>query len=726
MGRRKKLFKVGNKSVGNMFGLLFILSGAGILLSFFSSILPLDQGGSSLELGNELVFSKIGSLSLLSPFVLFALGAHFFNSKKLKLVKANVSIGLVMVFTTMLGAFRSGEWGVFISNSLTSDFSALGTFIILFVAFIIGLVLLLDTSVDAFILFLITIGKGLVSFVKNHLLREMLSDKKGKKPLKDKDTSDQGIFIKDNTKPGVSFPPLFSKQVGRPDLKKPIITKITGAESDIVMKPYGANNPTWVYPPMSLLQEVSQQGADRGDTKYYAHTIESTLESFGIRARVGEVNGGPTVTQYALQITQGTKLSKITALSNDLALALAAPTGQVRIEAPIPGRSLVGIEIPNKRAEIVTLKRLLNDPVFKNNSDPLLVPMGLDVSGVPQAASLAKMPHALIAGTTGSGKSVMLNAWISTLLFRTKPEEVRLILVDPKRVELSIYNGIPHLMTEVIVDSEKIIKALRWTVSEMRVRYEMLAKAHARNLEAYNAMPGVEKKPYLVFVIDELADLMMHAPGDAEDLITKIAQMARAVGIHLVLATQRPSVDVITGLMKANIPTRVAFNVSSLVDSRVVIDTPGAEKLLGKGDMLYLPPDQAKPRRVQGPYVTEHEVHELVTFLRNQTPVVHYTEEITEQDGTTFGANNKGAMSMGGGESGNNDQLFNQALDLINQSDKASASLLQRKLKVGYARAARILDELQEAGYVGAAEGSKPREILRRGGTAEATEEDSV
>lgn len=703
-----------------MFGLLFILSGAGILLSFFSDILPLDQGGSYLELANELVVSKIGNLGLLSPFVLFALGAHFFNSKKLKLVKATVSIGLVLVFTTLLGGFRSGTWGVFISDNLTSDFSPIGSSLILFVAFIIGLVLLLDTSFDTFLLFLVTIGKGLVSFVKNHLLREMFSDKKDKKPAKDKDSSEQGIFIKNVSTPKISIPTLFSKQNSNQDQKnKSTVVTPAIAGNEFNVRPMNISNQTWVYPPMSLLHDVSQQGADRGDTKQYAQTIEDTLGSFGIRARVDEVNGGPSVTQYALQITQGTKLSKITTLSSNLALALAAPTGQVRIEAPIPGRALVGIEIPNRRAEIVTLKRLLNDPIFKNNPDPLLVPMGLDVSGVPQAASLSKMPHALIAGATNSGKSVMLYAWITTLLFRTKPEEVRLILVDPKRVELSIFNGVPHLLQEVIVDPEKIINALRWTVAEMKSRYETLAKVHARNLEAYNVIPNIEKKPYIVFVIDELNDLMMHAHGDAEDLITKIAQMARAVGIHLVLATQRPSVDVITGLMKANIPTRIAFNVSSLVDSRVVIDTPGAEKLLGRGDMLYLPPDQAKPRRIQGPYVTEGEVHELVTFLRNQNPVTNYTTEVTEPtDNTRVG----GVPTVGGGSS-NNDQLFNQALDLINQNDKASASLLQRKLKVGYARAARILDELQEAGYVGAADGSKPREILRRGGPAETTEQ---
>ncbi len=731
MGRKKKLFKVGNKSTGTMFGFIIGAVGLGVLASFFSSALPEDQGGAYLVLVHDFVSERLGNLAILSSFVLFAVAAHFFNSKKVKLVKTNVSIGLVLIFTALLGAFRSGSWGEFINDSLTNDFSPMGSLSILFVAFLVGLVLFLDTSIDAFILFLYTIGKGLVVFIKDYLFRELLSDKKPEKGSKDKQQVKQDNFIKDlkgqkdvQQKQGFAFSSLFGNKgnAQAANKLKPTMASVESAEKDIIMKPYSTSNPTWVYPPMSLLRDVSQQAADRGDTKMNAQKIESTLESFGIRARVGEVNNGPTVTQYALEITMGTKLSKITALSNDLALALAAPTGQIRIEAPIPGRSLVGIEIPTKRPEVVTLKKLLNDPVFKNSSDPLLVPMGLDVSGVPQAASIGKMPHGLIAGTTGSGKSVMLNAWISTILFRTKPEEVRLILVDPKRVELTLYNGIPHLMTEVIVEPDKIIKALRWTVAEMETRYKEFAKVHARNLEGFNATKGVEKKPYIIFVIDELADIMMFAPGDTEDLITRIAQMARATGIHLVLATQRPSVDVITGLMKANIPTRIAFNVSSLVDSRVVIDTPGAEKLLGKGDMLYLPPDQAKPRRIQGPYVTENEVHDLVTFLRNQTPVVHYTEEITEQhDGISGGGIRGGTATVGGGGS-DQDALFNDALTLINQADKASASLLQRKLKVGYARAARLLDQLQEAGYVGPGEGSKPREILRRGAVTEETQ----
>ena len=481
-------------------------------------------------------------------------------------------------------------------------------------------------------------------------------------------------------------------------------------KQQISIRPLSPSSKTaWVYPPRSLLIEMVQKGADRGDVKKNAAKIEETLDSFGIRARVSEVNFGPAVTQYALEITMGTKLSRITALGNDLALALAAPTGQVRIEAPIPGRALVGIEIPNRKPEIVTLKRLLSSPVFVESHDPLLVPLGLDVSGQPQASSIAKMPHVLIAGSTGSGKSVILNAWISTFLVRTKPDELRMILVDPKRVEFTFYNGIPHLLTEVIVESDKIISALKWTVGEMEERYKEFAKMGVRNLEGYNSLPDVEKKPYILFVIDELADLMIFAPGDAEDLITRIAQMARATGIHLILATQRPSVDVITGLMKANIPARIAFNVSSMIDSRVIIDMPGAEKLLGKGDMLFLPPDQAKPRRIQGPYITEKEVNQVVKFLRVQVPQVHYTEEVVTQSTKVTG--------QGGtfpSDSDEKDEYFNQAVELITQLDHASASLFQRKFKVGYARAARILDQLESYGFVGPAEGSKPREVVKR------------
>lgn len=688
MARHKSLIrlpffkiKINKRTIFNIFG--FILIGLALvsIISYAKNLSNQESGRMLFQL-NQILVSKFGGLSIFIPLILLLIAVHFFNTRKLKFIKPNITGGLIMIFIALIGVFQSGEFGLSIFENLKLDFSVIGAVIIMGVIFVIGLVLFLDTSIDAFLIFIFTILKSAFLFIKNYLFRSLMT--KGE----EKEKSPEKQFI----------------------LEKKAEEKLTKT-TQITIKPLPrSSNTTWVYPPISLLADVSQKEADRGDVKYNASVIEKTLDSFGIRARVAEVNNGPAVTQYALEITMGTKLSRITALSNDLALALAATTGQVRIEAPIPGRSMVGIEIPNKRPEIVTEKHLLSSPIFTSNNDPLLVPLGLDVSGTPVAASIAKMPHVLIAGATGSGKSVLLNAWICSFLFRTKPEDLRMILVDPKRVELSIYNSIPHLLTEVIVDAEKIISALKWTVGEMEVRYKLFVKAGARNIEGYNLIEGVEKKPYIIFVIDELADLMTFAPGESEELITRVAQMARATGIHLVLATQRPSVDVITGLMKANIPTRIAFNVSSMIDSRVIIDMPGAEKLLGRGDMLFLPPDKAKPVRIQGPFITEKEVNNLVNFLKSQAPEVHYTQEVTEQAvniKTAGGA----SFAVNGGEK---DVYFNQAIEIIMQQDKASASLLQRRLSIGYARAARLLDQLEAAGYVGPPEGSKPRAVIRR------------
>jgi len=463
----------------------------------------------------------------------------------------------------------------------------------------------------------------------------------------------------------------------------------------------------WQSPPLSLLSDGPGQKADRGDIKGNLNIIERTLDSFGIQAKVVEVNRAPAVTQYAIKLSLGTKVSKITSLSSDLALALAAPTGQVRIEAPIPGRDLVGIEIPNRGLEFVTLKTMLQSDVMRKAKSKLSVALGLDVSGTPVITDIGKMPHALVAGTTGSGKSVLINSWIASLLYRTNPSAVRLILVDPKRVELTGYNGIPHLLTPVIVEPDKILSALRWATGEMEHRYKQFAEVGVRNIDGFNELSGFQAMPYIVIFIDELADLMAYAPVEVEDTICRIAQMARATGIHLVLATQRPSVDVITGLIKANVPTRIAFNVSSMIDSRVVLDMPGAEKLLGRGDMLHIPPEQAKPSRIQGTYVSEHEVAKIVDFIKTKNPPVQYTEEVTSK---TVSIGKKGA-SMSNTSDGK-DQMFEDALRLICQHDKASASLLQRRLSVGYARAARILDQLEEAGIIGPAEGSKPRDVL--------------
>jgi len=699
MARRKSLiklpffkFKINKGTIFNIFGFIIFGSALIFLVSFIKGFSNQESGRKLYQL-NQILVSKFGGLSIFVPLILLFLSIHFFNTKKFKFIKPNITGGLIMIFISLIGVFQSGEIGSSIFENLKLDFSVVGAVIIMGVILIIGLVLFLDTSIDAFLIFIFTILKSGLSFIKNYLFRSFFTKDDGKQ------TKQDNQFIVDSK---------------IEEKAKKFITPssvIMEKKDEITIKPLAQSiNSTWVYPPISLLADVSQKEADRGDVNYNASIIEKTLDSFGIRARVAEVNKGPAVTQYALEITRGTKLSRITALSNDLALALAATTGQVRLEAPIPGRALVGIEIPNKRPEIVTEKHLLSSPIFTSNNDPLLVPLGLDVSGQPIAASVAKMPHALIAGATGSGKSVLLNAWISAFLFRTRPEDLRMILVDPKRVELSIYNSIPHLLTEVIVDAEKIISALKWTVGEMQLRYKLFSKAGARNIEGYNLIKGIEKRPYIIFVIDELADLMIFAPGESEELITRVAQMARATGIHLILATQRPSVDVITGLMKANIPTRIAFNVSSMIDSRVIIDMPGAEKLLGRGDMLFLPPDKAKPVRIQGPFITEKEVNNLVTFLRSQAPEVHYTQEVTEQAvniKTVGGA----SFAVNGGE---NDVYFNQAIEIIMQQDKASASLLQRRLSIGYARAARLLDQLEAAGYVGPAEGAKPRAVIRR------------
>lgn len=706
MGRRKKSkgVKINNQTIFNIIGFLCLSIGVLSLVSFFNLFAGEGAGGVILGAINQELTTKFGAMAFVAPFVIILFSGHFFNSKKVKFIKLNVSLGLILVFISLLGLFRAGAWGNKILDNLSLDFSMLGAWSILIITLIIGLVLFLDTSIDVLLLAVWDRLKvavvGLGSIFSRGEEEEAPKSKKEMLVNKAKEES----FIQDKAVEQPKIAPTINTNSASP--------VSANSSKDISIKPVSSNSTssTWVYPPLTLLHDVAQKDADRGDVKKNADIIEKTLESFGIRARVSEVNFGPTVTQYAIEITMGTKLSKITGLSTDLALALAAPTGAVRIEAPIPGRSLVGIEIPNKKPEIVTLKRLLTSGAFIDKNDPLLVPLGLDVGGEPQAASVAKMPHVLIAGTTGSGKSVALNAWITTMIMRTRPDELRMILVDPKQVEMTQYNGIPHLLTDVIVEPTKVVSALRWAVAEMEARYKELAGVGVRNLEGYNALETVEKKPYIVFVIDELADLMMYAASEAEDLITKIAQKARAVGIHLVLATQRPSVDVITGLMKANIPSRLAFNVSSMIDSRVIIDTPGAEKLLGKGDMFYMPPDQAKPRRIQGPFITEKEVHDVVAFLKAQVPVVHYTEEITEQPIAVGGM--AGGYASGGG--GDNDPLFNQAVDIISQFDKASASLLQRRLKVGYARAARMLDELEAAGYVGPAEGSKPREVVKR------------
>lgn len=456
--------------------------------------------------------------------------------------------------------------------------------------------------------------------------------------------------------------------------------------------------------PIDLLDKSAIQ-PQSGNIKQNSEQIKKTLETFGIDVEMGDVNIGPTVTQYTLKPSDGVKLAQITALSNDLALALKALS--IRIEAPIPGKALVGIEIPNKTIAVVPLRNILESSTFRKRKSPLTLALGQDVAGNSFTANLPKMPHLLIAGATGSGKSVCINTCLVSMLYQNSPSDLRFILVDPKRVELSMYNGIPHLLTPVITDVQKTINALKWTVSEMELRYEKLAEAGKRNIESYNQSVSSEDQiPYIVFVIDELADIMAVAAREVEAMVIRLAQMARAVGIHLMLATQRPSVNVITGLIKANITTRVAFSVASAVDSRTIIDSSGAEKLLGRGDMLYISSELSKPRRAQGAFLSEEEVKRVVDFLK-QKAEPDYVDAVTEKHGTVSAG---GVVSAPGADY--DDDLYEEARDLIVESGKASASFLQRRLRVGYARAARLLDILEENGLVGPAEGSKPREVL--------------
>jgi len=459
--------------------------------------------------------------------------------------------------------------------------------------------------------------------------------------------------------------------------------------------------------PLELLSNKSGKPT-AGDIKSNQEIIRSTLSNFGIEVEMGDVSIGPTVTQYTFRPAQGVKISQITTLSNDLALALAAHP--IRIEAPIPGKSLVGVEVPNQKIALVTLREVLESPEFKNRKHNMTMVLGKDVAGKACVADLTKMPHVLVAGATNSGKTVCLNTLIVSLLYQNQPDDLRLILVDPKRVEMPCYNEIPHLLTPVITDVKQTVNALKWTIGEMDRRFHVLSNAGKRNIQSFNMAKPKDKLPYLVIIVDELADLMAVASVEVEATIIRLAQMARAVGIHLILATQRPSVDIITGLIKANVPGRIAFSVASLVDSRTILDAPGAEKLLGRGDMLFSSAELSKPKRVQGAYVSDKEIEDVVEFLRgNSTP--DYVAEVVEKI-----APGHGVPGLNTGEEVDDDELLPEAREMVIKAEKASASYLQRRLRVGYARAARLLDLLEEQGIIGPAEGSKPREVLVKSG----------
>lgn len=701
-GRKRSLFKLKLRvETLHSIAALTLFAIGGLLITSFSG------QGELLQSINNVLRDLFGVTALIVPFLFISAGLVM-TGAKWSFAKPQVLLGAVLLVLSLATIGETGSLGVDLFTNVSSLIQPMGTYLVFSVLAVAAMLIMTDTSIREVYHFFASMveikpGEGKDEIEKIELGKQ--GDfkirggqmQKGEAAAADKAAAEKSA--KDDDK-AIAFN------------KKQVIAGKAEAQHDLPPKTLlnaPGDQQIWQYPPSSILDHKSGGQADRGNVNNNAAIIEKTLDSFGIKAKVREVNLGPAVTQYALEISLGTKLSKITSLANDLALALSAPTGQIRIEAPIPGRNYVGIEIPNRSPEFVPMRTMLTSDIMKKTLSKLAVPLGLNVAGEPVVADIGKMPHILVAGATGSGKSVAINSFISSILFRASPNEVKFILIDPKRVELTQYNDIPHLLTPVIVEPPKVLAALRWATSEMERRYKTFAEVGVRNIQAYNELAGFQALPYIVIIIDELADIMLFAPGDVEEAITRIAQMARATGMHLVLATQRPSVDVITGLIKANIPTRIAFAVASMMDSRVVLDTPGAEKLLGRGDMLYIPPDQAKPIRIQGTFISDKEIRALIDFLKKSGIPPQYQEDVT----TKFVSNKVGSRGQTGGSGGTGevDPLFDDAVNIVVEYDRASASVLQRRLSVGYSRAARIIDQLFEAGIVGPQDGSKPREV---------------
>lgn len=627
-------------------------------------------------------------------------------------------------FTGMMGNAVSGNGGgvigALIYYVLRQCFGLTGTYIILITITLVAVLLLTNVSLTVllqkFWINTLTKYKGLKNKLADFLFEEEAANQPEVIGEPEQNTIPPTTLFIDQAIDQAKCmaheqPPLTAERVSRemkdapPVINLGKVNLINDQAPEIAEQLSLSDFSGYKLPPVSILSRPVHAKNVTGvkDINDCVRTLEDTLESFGIRAKVTSVSRGPAITRYEIHPPAGVKVSRIVGLADDIALAMAAP--DVRIEAPIPGKAAMGIEVPNKEISMVHLRELLESREFIYSASRLTVALGKDIAGTPIVADLAKMPHLLIAGATGAGKSVCLNTLISSILFKALPEEVKFLMIDPKMVELAIFNGIPHLISPVVTNSKKAATSLRWVVKEMENRYELFAQAGVRDITRYNSLfkpgeAGVEKRlPFMLVIIDELADLMMVAPADVEDAICRLAQMARAAGIHLVVATQRPSVDVITGLIKANIPSRISFAVSSQVDSRTILDMSGAEKLLGKGDMLFFPVGYPKPLRVQGAYLSDKEVDQVVSYLKKQAGPT-YNEQVTKDDRKEeIGPNME-------------DELLPQAVEILIETGHASISMLQRRLHIGYARAARLIDIMERREIVGGYEGNKPRPIL--------------
>ncbi|MDL2250550.1 DNA translocase FtsK [Lachnospiraceae bacterium OttesenSCG-928-J05] len=702
-------------------------------------------GGFAGDMVKNGLIGVFGLIAYIFPIVLFVSVAFLISNRGKKgvvprLIVVAVIIFLLCTFLSLVDS-KGGFLGNIIVSGLVPAIGTIGSYVVVIVGLIICIIILT--------------GKSLLKGVKSgsdfayekakedidarretsRIRRETtalkradkkargvsfattLTEEKTKAPkLRELEAKEATVPEVEVAKEEVSEPSfVINRAEQTPPKSKPAKNENVAEKVEINSTP--VTNENYAMPPLDLLKRgTGDTGISDADLRETATKLEEILNNFGVNVRVTNVSCGPSVTRYELHPEMGVKVSRIVALADDIKLNLAAP--DIRIEAPIPGKAAVGIEVPNKSNATVMLRDLLESEAFKETKSKIAFAAGKDIAGKIIVADIAKMPHVLIAGATGSGKSVCINTLIMSILYSAHPDDVKFLMIDPKVVELSVYNGIPHLLIPVVTDPKKAAGALNWAVAEMNRRYQLFAEYKVRDMASYNKMTttlkGEEgdpvKMPQIVVIVDELADLMMVAPGDVEEAICRLAQLARAAGIHLVLATQRPSVNVITGLIKANMPSRIAFSVTSGVDSRTIIDMNGAEKLLGKGDMLFYPTGYQKPVRVQGAFVSDKEVQKVVDFLKQHNEVLDYDEEIVEQVNTQT---TNSTTSITGGEDGDGrDAYFTEAGRLIIEKEKASIGMLQRSFKIGFNRAARIMDQLHEAGVVGGEEGTKPRKIL--------------
>ena len=681
-----------------------------ILCFVVATFLTLGAFGRAGVVGNktyEVLFYVSGVGYYLLPVIFILLTASLIHEREENLATPQI-IGSVLLFISLLGFvdLTSGKGGVFgglVSTPLVN----------LFDVYVSGVLLLAITTVSLVVIFDVPLKVNLAGLFKI---------KKNEKVDIKETSAEKEVLAKATEKIARTDEEIIEK-IKEPKIIEPSIPKNKKEDGEaftpLVMR---KSAKAWVPPPLSLLEKDSGKPGV-GDIKANSNLIKRTLVNFGIIVEMDEISIGPSVTRYALKPAEGVKLARIVGLQQNLELALAAHP--VRIEAPIPGKSLVGIEVPNSAKTTVGLGSLLSETGYTQSDRPLLVAIGKDITGTSIYKDISKMPHLLVAGATGSGKSVTIHAFLNSLLYRNPPENLKFIMIDPKRVELTLYNGIPHLLTPVITDPKKAIMALKWLAKEMDRRYDILEKSSVRDIGSYHKnvfFPALQKikegeptpdaMPYIVVVIDELADLMQTYPRELEASIVRLAQMSRAVGIHLILSTQRPSVNVITGLIKANIPSRLALQVVSQIDSRTILDSPGAEKLLGAGDMLFQSSEMSKPVRIQSAFIRESEVKSVVSYLKDA-----YADELEDQinfsnenTSNAIFTSSIGEEESVGGE--DDDELYEEARETVMQAGKASTSFLQRKLRIGYARAARLMDILEERGVIGPGSGAKPRDVI--------------